>query len=184
MFLELGDKTQRGKERFPFFCIARCLIRLMYLVAVIPHVQSTLVCPVVDSLQALFGTRYFKRSLDENRGSPLLFSQPRYSTSTLPFLWRLFIQIKRWKGLETLLSLLAILPRLLYAAPPPPPPLPPLPTLKRLLRRTCRKCGNLSLGSILRSSKKKFCKAWRNFETSVSHGFQSHLTFDEMGSHF
>ena len=26
MFLELGDKTQRGKERFPFFCIARCLI--------------------------------------------------------------------------------------------------------------------------------------------------------------
>ena len=20
MFLELGDKTQRGKERFPFFC--------------------------------------------------------------------------------------------------------------------------------------------------------------------
>ena len=115
---------------------------------------------------------------------PLLFSQPRYSTPTLPFLWRLFIQIKRWKGLETLLSLLAILPRLLYAAPPPPPPLPPLPTLKRLLRRTCRKCGNLSLGSILRNSKKKFCKAWRNFETSVSHGFQSHLTFDEMGSHF
>ena len=182
--MELGDKTQRGKERFPFFCIARCLIRLMYLVAIIPHVQSTLVCPVVDSLQALFGTRYFKRSLDENRGSPLLFSQPRYSTPTLPFLWRLFIQIKRWKGLETLLSLLAILPRLLYAAPPPPPPLPLLPTLKRLLRRTCRKCGNLSLGSILRNSKKKFCKAWRNFETSVSHGFQSHLTFDEMGSHF
>ena len=24
--MELGDKTKRGKERFPFFCIARCLI--------------------------------------------------------------------------------------------------------------------------------------------------------------
>ena len=150
---------------------------LMYLVAIIPHVQSTLVCPVVDSLQALFGTRYFKRSLDENRGSLLLFSQPRYSTPTLPFLWRLFIQIKRWKGLETLLSLLAILSRLLYAAPPPPP-LPPLPTLKRLLRRTCRKCGNLSLGSILRNSKKNSA---RHGETSklLSHMASSrmwHLT--------
>ena len=32
MFLELGDKTQRGKERFPFLCIARCLIfQLVYM---------------------------------------------------------------------------------------------------------------------------------------------------------
>ena len=31
MFFELGDKTQRGKERFPFFYIARCLIfQLLY----------------------------------------------------------------------------------------------------------------------------------------------------------
>ena len=31
-FLELGDKTQRGKERFLFFYIARCLIfQLVYM---------------------------------------------------------------------------------------------------------------------------------------------------------
>ena len=143
-----------------------CTFLTMYLVAIIPHVQSTLLCPVVDSLQAFFGTRYFKRSLDENRGALLLFSQPRYSTPTLPFLWRLFIQIKRRNpGLGTLLSLLAILD--FYT--PHPPPTPPLPSHKRLLRRTCRKCGNLSLGSILRNiKKKKICQAWRKLACKYS----------------
>ena len=31
MFLELGAKTHRGKERFPFFCIARCLFSNWYM---------------------------------------------------------------------------------------------------------------------------------------------------------
>ena len=50
-FLELGDKTQRGKERFPFLCIAGCLIfQLVYI--------SQIIQEIFVNWETFFGSAY------------------------------------------------------------------------------------------------------------------------------
>ena len=56
-FLELGDKTQRGKERFLFFYIARCLI-----------VQLVYMSQIKQEIVANWETFFFSR--DDINGGP------------------------------------------------------------------------------------------------------------------
>ena len=56
MFLELGDKTERGKERFLFFYIARCLI--FFRIGMYVSDKTRNCCQIPAFLQGSYGIRY------------------------------------------------------------------------------------------------------------------------------